>query len=170
MQKAREGRESHAIPRNHGNGSRFPGGRRRPGRSGQCAEVGQLLRPETREVRRLRLRPQARQHVRLHRGKAVHEKKITAAEAAKKFTKSYTNVITTSTDRCRDRRRRTPSSATRVSSWTAWPEHLKKVLSRIPSGYKMYDGSKTYCCARQTVVRSRHRVTHGSPGHPRVTG
>ena len=31
------------------------------------AEVGQLPRPETREVRRLRLRPQALQHPRLHR-------------------------------------------------------------------------------------------------------
>ena len=27
-----------------------------------------------------------------------------------------------------------------------WPSHLKKVLARVPSGYKMYDGGKTYCC------------------------
>jgi hypothetical protein len=27
-----------------------------------------------------------------------------------------------------------------------WPSHLKKVLSRVPSGYKMYDRGKTYCC------------------------
>ena len=27
-----------------------------------------------------------------------------------------------------------------------WPAHLKKVLSRVPAGYRMYEGGKTYCC------------------------
>jgi hypothetical protein len=27
-----------------------------------------------------------------------------------------------------------------------WPPHLKKVLARVPAGYRMYEGGKTYCC------------------------
>ena len=27
-----------------------------------------------------------------------------------------------------------------------WPPHLKKVLARVPGGYRMYEGGKTYCC------------------------
>ena len=27
-----------------------------------------------------------------------------------------------------------------------WPAYLKKVLSRVPAGYRMYEGGKTFCC------------------------